>query len=96
MGKLARKCRLCSKRRARIATVAQSALVDVVRGERDVSHGVTARELLELSGNRDAISAASLERWLLESGFAEPNSEPGRLVPTKRPIEVGATLALLG
>src|SRR6185436_2995973 len=70
MGTAVRKCRLASKCRARIAriaTVAQSALVDVVRGE-DVSHGVTARELLELGGNRDAMSVSSLERWLLESG----------------------------
>jgi hypothetical protein len=95
MGKLARKCRLCSKRRARIATVAQSALVDVVRGERDVSHGVTARELLELSGNRDAISAASLERWLLESGFVEPNGQPGRLVPTPLALEIAGDLRFL-
>ena len=95
MGTAVRKCRLRSKRRARIATVAQSALADVVRGEH-VSHLVTARELLELGGNRDAMSVSSLERWLLESGFAQPNGEPGRLVPTKRAIEVGATLALLG
>jgi hypothetical protein len=50
------------------------------RGEADVSHGVTARELLELRGNRDVMSANELERWLLESGFAEPNGEPHRFV----------------
>jgi hypothetical protein len=44
------------RRRARIATVAQSALV---------------------------------ERWLLESGFAEPNGEPGRLVPAVRARDRG-------
>src|SRR5262245_2553190 len=47
--------------------VAQGVLVDVVRGEENVSHGVTARELLELSGNREAMGAIELERWLVES-----------------------------
>jgi hypothetical protein len=35
-------------------------VVDVVRGERDVPHGVTARELLELGGNLGLISASTL------------------------------------
>ena len=83
--------------------MAQSALVDVVRGEADVSqaaapcsHGVTTRELLELSGNRDVMSAASLERWPLEAGLAETNGEPGLLVPTMRAFVLSEGLDFLG
>ena len=60
-------------------------------------HGVTARELLNLRAeSRRWITAHALEAWLVSQGFAESNGEPGRLVPTKRAIEVGGTLALLG
>jgi hypothetical protein len=74
------------------------ALVDVARVEpEDVEcHGVSARELLELRGNRDAMSAAALDRWLVESGFAELSGEPGRLSPTACALEVAEGLDLLG
>jgi hypothetical protein len=36
----------------------ESALVDAVRGEADVSYGVTACELLELGGNLGALRAS--------------------------------------
>ena len=66
-------------------------------GERDVRHGVRAHELLELRPESARwISASALERWLIESGFAEPNGEPGRLVPTNLAIEVAGALDFLG
>ena len=66
-----------------------------LRGEADVSLGVTARELLELCRNRSALSATELERWLLESDFAGPNGELGRLIPTPLAIEVTGDLRFL-
>jgi hypothetical protein len=74
--------------------VAQSALVDVVRGGRDVSHGVTARELLELSGNLGLISASTLEHWLVTNGFAELIDEH-ELVPTALALEIAGDLRFL-
>jgi hypothetical protein len=80
----------------RIARVAPRALVDVVRGEADVSHGVSAAQLLELRPESARwITATALERWLLESGFAELSGESDRLVPTALAIEVAADLRFL-
>lgn len=59
--------------------------------------GVTARELLDLRDDfRGALTAHALERWLVESGFAETNAEPGRLVPTQLAIEIGGVFEFLG
>ena len=76
--------------------MAQIALVDVVRSRIACSrsHGVTARELLELGGNRDVMSAASLEHWLLENGFAELIDEH-ELVPTPLALEIAGDLRFL-
>jgi len=66
-----------------------------VRGEADVSHGVTARQLLELrSESARWITATALETWLLEGGFAEPNGEH-ELVPNPLAIEVASDLGFL-
>ena len=70
------------------------ALVDV--GERQAHVGVTARELLELSGNLEFLSASSLEAWLLDEGLAEPNGAPDRLVPTQRAFEIIGLLDFFG
>ena len=73
--------------------MALSALVDVVRGEADVSHGVTARELLELRPESARwITATALETWLLEIGFAELIDEH-ELVPTRSRSRSLATYA---
>ena len=59
--------------------------------------GVSARELLALRPeSRRWISATALEEWLVASGFAEPNGEPGRLMPTQLAIEIGGALVRLG
>ena len=73
------------------------ALVEVERGGLVLSrHGVTARELLELRAeSRRWITPTALEAWLVESGFAEPNGEPGRLVPTQRAFEIVGLLDFL-
>jgi hypothetical protein len=71
----------------------ESALVDAVRGEADVSHGVTARELLELRAESARwISATALERWLLDEGLAIEDGAPGRLLPTQRALEIAEGL----
>jgi hypothetical protein len=58
---------------------------------------VSARGLLDLRAeSRRWITAHALERWLVESGFAEPNGEPGRLVPTQRAFEIVGLLDFLG
>jgi hypothetical protein len=76
----------------------QLALAYVARIEsEDVeSHGVTARELLDLrSESRRWITPTALEAWLVASGFAEPNGGPGRLVPTQRAFEIVGLLDFL-
>jgi hypothetical protein len=78
--------------------VSQLALADVARIEsEDVErHGVRARELLDVRvESRRWITASALETWLLEQGFAEPNGEPGRLVPTKRAIALAGAIDFL-
>jgi hypothetical protein len=60
--------------------VAQSALIDAVRGD-TVEDGVSARELLERGANQE-VSASALERWLLDEGLAIEID--GRLLPTAR------------
>jgi hypothetical protein len=74
--------------------VPQLALADApIEVER---HGVTARELLDLRPESCRwIIALALETWLLEQGFAEPNGEPGRLVPTQRAFEIVGLLDFL-
>jgi hypothetical protein len=42
------------------------------------------------------ITAHALEAWLVASGFAETNGEPGRLVLTTLGREVGGALEFLG
>jgi hypothetical protein len=48
--------------------------------------------LIEHRGTGAALKPAELERWLLASGLAEPNGEPGRLVPTPAALALGAAL----
>jgi hypothetical protein len=61
--------------------------------EIETRHGVTAAELLDRRADSQRwITATALELWLVENGFAEPNGEPGRLVPTQLAIEVGGLL----
>jgi hypothetical protein len=61
--------------------------------EIETHRGVSAAELLARRADSQRwISASALERWLVESGFAETNGEPGRLVPTQLAIEVGGLL----
>ena len=59
--------------------------------------GVTAAELVEPPPTKTAarLSAAELERWLLEAGLAEPNGAPGRLVPTDRAFDLVKALTWL-
>jgi hypothetical protein len=83
------------KRVVRISTVA-SALANVVRDEADVSHGVTARELLALRPESARwITATALEKWLLDGGFAVLIDEH-ELVATPLAIEIAADLRFLG
>ena len=48
--------------------------------------GYIYRDLVE---SRRWITASALEAWLVASGFAEPNGETGRLVPTQRAFDIG-------
>jgi len=86
------------KRRKRAETIPSSlstgmpaptlALVEI-----ETHRGVSAAELFARRADSQRwISASALERWLVESGFAETNGEPGRLVPTQLAIEVGGLL----
>jgi hypothetical protein len=74
--------------------VAPSALVDVVRGERDVSHGVSAAELIHRRW-RWYLSPLELHSWLLAEGLAVEDEE-GLLVPTARARSIAAVLVFLG
>ena len=63
--------------------------------------GVTAAELLQLRRGRSlrslrVLSPGGLEAWLLDSGFAQRNGQPGRLVPTPLGQWVGGSLAFIG
>ena len=60
--------------------------------------GVTAAELLQLRRGRSlrVLSPGGLEAWLLDSGFAQRNGQPGRLVLTPLGQWVGGSLAFLG
>jgi len=65
------------------------------RGRAGVA-GLTAAELLqrvERHASRAKLSAAGLERWLIESGFAVNGSPDGGLRPTTLGREVGAALS---
>ena len=63
----------------------------------EIERGVSARELRDLRPeSRRWITRTALEGWLVASGFAEPNGEPGRLVPMQRAIDVGGALAFFG
>jgi hypothetical protein len=67
----------------------QLALVAVPRS----TSSVTASPLASCSicaKTLDAGSRRALERWHVDSGFAETNGEPGLLVLTQLGIEVGA------
>jgi hypothetical protein len=59
-------------------------------------HGATARQLLDRRKNRQRLSAAELERWLVDAGFAERADLSGRLVATELGNQVGGCLGFLG
>ena len=60
--------------------------------------GVTAAELLQHRWGRSLrrLSPGGLEAWLLDSGFAQRNGQPGRLVPTPLGQWVGRSVAFIG
>jgi hypothetical protein len=53
--------------------------------------GITAAELLAVGGRARSLTAAELERWLLDAGLA--TNGDGLLRPTALRLELGAGLA---